>query len=493
MGSISSGMNAAQLKLIAVDFLERPVKLRLPFRFGAVTVTQAPQIFVRVRIKLADGREGDGVSAEMLVPKWFDKSPELTHEQNFDQLRRSLAMARASVLGAGFGTPFGISASVDGPHHDACTAVGLNGLVASYGLALIERAIIDALGRLEDASVFHLVRTNQLGVNARTATDLAGFDFDRLLGNLAPARSIQARHTVGLVDALTRADTQGRRIDDGLPESLEEIIAAYGNHYFKLKVGGNVGADVERLCGIAAVLDTIDAPYHATIDGNEQYRDIDAVIELWRRIGETPRLARLRSSILFIEQPIARERALSAPVKKLSDEVPIEIDESDADVGTFPRARTLGYRGVSSKSCKGFYRALINRARIEKWNDEEPGRYFMSAEDLTTQAGVALQQDLALATLIGATHLERNGHHYVGRMIAPAAEQDAFLQAHPDIYHRAADGSVRLTIRNGAIAIGSLDTPGLGAGPAPDFDAMTKSLLPNPLRQAEEEARRAHA
>src|SRR5262245_50280161 len=124
-------MNAPQLKLIAADFFERPVKLRLPFRFGAVTVTQAPQMFVRARIRLADGREGDGVSAEMLVPKWFDKSPELTHEQNFDQLRRSLMMARASLLEAGFDTPFGLSASVDGSHHDACAAVGLNGLVAS--------------------------------------------------------------------------------------------------------------------------------------------------------------------------------------------------------------------------------------------------------------------------------------------------------------------------------------------------------------------------
>src|SRR4029077_1017513 len=105
------------------------------------------------------------------------------------------------------------------------------------------------------------------------------------------------------------------------------------------------------------------------------------------RIGEEPRLARLKSSIMFIEQPIARDQALSASVKSLSDEVPIEIDESDADAGVFPRARALGYRGISSKSCKGFYRALINRARIEKWNAEAPG-YFMSAEDLTTQAGV---------------------------------------------------------------------------------------------------------
>ncbi len=70
----------------------------------------------------------------------------------------------------------------------------------------------------------------------------------------------------------------------------------------------------------------------------------------------------------------------------------------------------------------------------------------MSAEDLTTQAGVAVQQDLALATLIGATHVERNGHHYVDGMVgAPPAEEDAFLRHHPDIYHRAAERPAALS------------------------------------------------
>jgi hypothetical protein len=473
-------MNAPKLKLIAADFFERPVRLRLPFRFGNATLRQAPQVFVRVRIKLGDGREGDGVSAELLAPKWFDKSPRLSNEQNFDQLRTSLAMARHSMLAADADTPFGLSAKVDGPHHEACAAIGLNGLVASYGLALIDRAVIDALGRLEGLSVFALVRENRLGLNAATATDLAGFDFDKLLDSLSSAPSIQARHTVGLVDALTRDETNGNRLDDGLPESLEEVVATYGQRYFKLKVSGRIDADIERLSGIASVLDKTGAPYQATLDGNEQYQDIEEVTALWRRIGEEPRLARLKSSVLFIEQPITRDSALSKPVMALSDQVPIEIDESDADVTVFPLARALGYRGISSKSCKGFYRALINRARITQWNGEEPGRYFMSAEDLTTQAGVALQQDLALASLI-ATHVERNGHHYVDGMTgAPRAEEDAFLSAHPDIYHRAPNGRVRVTIRDGAISIGSLDTPGLGAGPMPDFTAMDVGPLPNP-------------
>jgi hypothetical protein len=466
-----------RLRLIAADFFERPVRLRLPFRFGAATLREAPQMFVRVRVRLADGREGDGVAAELLAPKWFDKSPALSNEQNFDQLRRSLAMARRALLAAGENTAFGLSAAVDGAHHTACATVGLNGLVASYGLALIDRAIIDALGRLERASVFALVRTNRLGLDKSTAPDLAGFDIGRFLAGLQPGSSIQARHTVGLIDPLTAHDLDpAQRVNDGLPEALDEVIAAYGNRYFKLKISGRVDTDIDRLCAIAGVLDRSAGDYRTTLDGNEQYQDIDGVIELWRRVGEEKRLARLKQSILFLEQPIARDRALSAPVRALSDEVPIEIDESDADVAVFPQARALGYRGISTKSCKGVYRALINRARIEMWNAREPGRYFMSAEDLTTQPGVSVQQDLALATLAGATHVERNGHHYGDGMSgATAHEQDAFLAAHPDLYHRAPHGRLYLTIRDGAIALGSLDTPGLAVGPMPDFATMTPS------------------
>ena len=61
----------------------------------------------------------------------------------------------------------------------------------------------------------------------------------------------------------------------------------------------------------------------------------------------------------------------------------------------------------------------------------------MSAEDLTCQAGVAVQQDLALVALLGITHVERNGHHYVNGMAgASDAEQAVFLAGYPDLYTR---------------------------------------------------------
>src|SRR5882724_7818258 len=125
--------DAPRLRLLEATFHERPITLRLPFRFGMATLREAPQVFVRVRIRLANGREGEGVSAEMLVPKWFDKSPELTNEENFQQLRLSLARARSALLAAGTNTPFGLSAAVDGDLHRTGEKAGLNGLIASFG------------------------------------------------------------------------------------------------------------------------------------------------------------------------------------------------------------------------------------------------------------------------------------------------------------------------------------------------------------------------
>ena len=46
-------MSETRLRLTQASFHERPVKLRLPFRFGVVTLTEAPQAFVRVRVRVA--------------------------------------------------------------------------------------------------------------------------------------------------------------------------------------------------------------------------------------------------------------------------------------------------------------------------------------------------------------------------------------------------------------------------------------------------------
>lgn len=453
-----------------IQLFERPVALRLPFRFGVVTLTHAPQAYLRLRITLPDGRSSWGAAAELMAPKWFDKNPALSNEQNFEQLRRSLLHAvNAYSADPTPRTAFGHSAA----HHAALVqqsaASGLNPLVASYGPALLDRAVIDALCRLRGVPFVALLGKNQFGIEAAALTpDLAGFDLDGWLGSLRSARYIAARHTVGLVDPLRESDVAAPRLNDGLPESLEGAVAQYGHRWFKLKVGGNVEGDLARLQGITAVLDQSSEPYRASLDGNEQYDDVDGIAALWAAMKEDRMLRRLMSSILYIEQPIKRAAALAQPVTRLAAEIPLIVDESDADYDVFPRARELGYRGISSKTCKGVYRAILNAARCAHWGDN----YFITGEDLTCQAGLAVQQDLALVAALGLSDVERNGHHYVdGFGTAPQAEQDAFLAAHPDLYHRdPQSGRVRLNIRNGNLDLRSvMDATAFGSEAEPDW------------------------
>ena len=475
-------LDAPRLRLDSVEAFERGVRLRLPFRFGVITVTHGQQLVVRARISLADGRSATGVAAESLGAKWFEKSPAYTDAQNHDQLRQALVSATELYRDRGLDTPFGLFAGTYREQLARSAELGLNPLVASYGPALLDRAILDGLGRALGLSFAQMIAANVPGMAATELTpDLAGFDLPAFLASLAPAPSIAVRHTVGMVDPLTAADQKpDERVNDGLPETLEEVVRRYRGRYYKLKVGGDVRADLERLSRIAGVLDAGAGDYRATLDGNEQYDDVEGIAELWRRMRETPALERLVQAILFIEQPIKRAVALSRPVEALARERPLIIDESDGELSSFPQALALGYAGVSSKTCKGFYKSILNAARVARLNAEAGAtRAFMSAEDLTTWPGVAVQQDLALVSLIGLTHVERNAHHFIdGMSFAPEHEQQAFVAAHPDLYAKEPGRPARLRISEGALALGSLQCSGFAVAAEMDFAAMRPMPAP---------------
>ncbi len=464
-----------KVKLEAVDRFERDHRLRLPFRFGVITVTQGTQAIVRVRIALEDGRRGEGVAAEALGAKWFEKSPEFSDAQNLDQLRQALQLATEHYTARGLDTPFGLYANTYRQQLARGAELGLNPLVASYGPALLDRAIIDALGKLTGQSFARMITANAPGIAATDLTpDIEAAHLSSFLGGLQPASSIELRHTVGLVDPLTNAERpDSERVNDGLPETLEEVVSYYRGRYYKLKVGGDIAADLDRLGRIAAVLDAGAGDYRVTLDGNEQYDDVDGIVELWRKVEETPALARMAKATLFIEQPIKRQAALSRPVTALAKHRPVIIDESDGELATFPQALALGYAGVSSKNCKGFYKSILNAARVAKLG---PG-YFMSAEDLTTQPGVSVQQDLALVSLLGLTHVERNAHHFIdGMSAASEAEQEAFVKAHPALYDKQPGRPARLRVNGGKLALGSLDCAGFAVGV--DLDVTPLRTMP---------------
>ncbi|MFO1158187.1 MAG: mandelate racemase [Reyranellaceae bacterium] len=461
-----------KVKLEEVERYERHVTMRLAFRFGVITVTDATQAVIKVHVSLPDGRSSQGVAAEALAAKWFEKSPAFTDAQNLEQLRQALALAIELYRAHGFDTPFDLFANTYAEQQRRGAQLGLNPLAAGYGPALLDRAILDAVGRATGQSFATMIRANVPSIRTTSLTpdidddaSLAAF-----LAGLTSQPAIDVRHTVGLVDPLTAADRPpSERVNDGLPETLEEVVAHYRGRYYKLKVGGDIAADLERLGRIAAVLDAGAGDYRVTLDGNEQYDDVEGIVELWRKVEATPALARLARSTLFIEQPIKRAVALARSVEPLARHRAVIIDESDGQLSAFPQALKLGYAGVSSKNCKGFYKSILNANRVARLG----AGHFMSAEDLTTWPGVSVQQDLALVSLLGMTHVERNAHHFIdGMCFAPEAEQRAFVAAHPDLYEKQPGKPARLKAVGGRLALGSLDVPGFAVGAEMDFTSM---------------------
>ena len=126
-----------KVRLETVERFERDVRLRLPFRFGVITVTEATQAVIRVAVALEDGRRAVGVAAETLAAKWFDKNLALSDEQNLDQLRQALEIAVRLYTARGWSTAFGLYADSYLDQLARGAALGLDPLVASYGQALL--------------------------------------------------------------------------------------------------------------------------------------------------------------------------------------------------------------------------------------------------------------------------------------------------------------------------------------------------------------------
>jgi hypothetical protein len=430
---------------------------------------------VVVDVEAADGRRVRGYAGDNLAPKWFDKDPSRSFRDNVKDELVAIRIAYQAYLEAAR-----VPRSVFQIWLDAfaeCRRLGpdrhLNPLTVSFGSSFFERALADAAARLAGADAVTLLRQDLLEIRpAAVHRELEQNDLVRWTLAVPPP-TLAVRHTVGLLDPITAADVPADGwLRDGLPQTLEDCIQTYGLRYFKVKVGGRLDEDLGRLQAVAAILDRLVAePYVVSLDGNEQYKALDDFAALLEAMAKTSSLARFRRSILFVEQPL--DRAATGGLAKIG--LPLIIDESDGELDSFKTAVTLGYRGVSTKNCKGIFKSFLNRSLVERWNGKrKPGTHlFMTAEDLTTLSVIPLLQDFATVRALGITHVERNGHHYVkGLAHCSPRERNQATRLHRDLYR--GDGSgARLRIESGFVRVGSLSLPGYGGPSEPDLSSMT--------------------
>ncbi len=414
-----------------------------------------------------------GLASEGLPPKWFTKDPETRFEEDLPAMVESIRNAADLASNSTYDTVFSAWHSLYEQQDCWAQEQGCPPLLAHLGTSFVERMLIDGFCRSAGLSFVDAVHSNALGIDlGRIHPELAGTEPSDWLP--APGESIIARHTVGLGDPLRVEDIpEGERISDGLPHALLDAAVQYGLTHFKIKICGNLEVDVPRLRAVAAVISEASPGFRYTLDGNEQYQNIETFRTHWETYQADPDLAILfeNNRLLFVEQPLHREVALEERVK---DELaawvgapPMIIDESDGELSCLRRAIALGYRGTSHKNCKGVIKGLANRCLIEwhRRHHPEEGPWLMSGEDLANVGPVALLNDLAVMSVLGVEDVERNGHHYfAGLSMYPSELQEIVRGRHPDLYEMRPEGYASLQIQSGSVSTRSLGESTFGHG-----------------------------
>jgi len=461
------------------------METRIPFEYGIVTLTALPHLLIFIEVE-SDGRREWGVAADGLAPKWFTKNPDDTYQEEVERMLSVIRTACGRVRAyPEHASVFDLWWDLYHDQYDWGADQSVPPLLTGFGVSLVERAVLDGFCRLHDTPLRNAVHAGALGIEpGRVHDDLSGMDVSDGLPDTTPDRLI-ARHTVGLSDPLREADVSpADRIEDGLPQSLASCVDQYGLTHFKIKLPGEKAEAVDRLTTINDLLRDRMSSFAFSLDGNEFFHDAEAFRDYWANLLEHDRVRSfLEDGLLFVEQPLHREAALSdntADVLADWDHAPpIIIDESDGALESLPRALSCGYRGTSHKNCKGVMKGIVNRCLIGRISDRGEGEsVLMSAEDLSSVGPVALLQDLSVIALLGIEHAERNGHHYFpGLSMFPPDLQEHVLERHGDLYHRhETDGRSfpSLTLNEGQISLHSVKQAPFGY----DLDLDRSMFLP---------------
>ena len=459
-------------------FFIRNLSLRVPFRYGIATMTRTPHFVVRLLVEI-DGVQQRGFAADNLPPKWFTKNPDTPYAEEIASMIQVARHAAETACGLPpASSVFSLWQEIRQAQETWAQARQLPPLLAGFGVSLVERAIIDAFCRATQTPFSHTVRTNTLGIELTSLhPELAGLTPADLLPPV-PDRSIILRHTVGMADPLVDGEEHDDP-NDGLPVSLEAFIRTHGLTHFKIKLGGDVDRDRERLHRLAEVIARHTTEYFFTLDGNESYRSVPPFRSLWEGFCADPSIARFLQHLIFVEQPFHRDVALAestmAELLAWTTRPPIIIDESDAECASLPTALAGGYAGTSHKNCKGVFHGIASACLIAQRRRMQPHvPLHISAEDLTNLGPVALPQDLAVVATLGIKHVERNGHHYfAGLNQFPGSVQRETLRCHGDLYQAHAEGVPIVAIKDGRIDIGSVVDAPFGVAFEPNLAEFT--------------------
>ena len=450
---------------------------RIAFKLGAAAAVERrtnPLVHARTVIRDSDGKRTWGTAGDRLSVRWLDKRPGRSRGLKVRQLVELIEYGRELYLERQtFETPFEMWQLCLPQIMAKGRQRSQEDLTSSFASALIERSLVDAYSRAHSKPTYQMVRDNELGIDAGSVhAELQDVDLGSLVAT-RPRTQISIRHTVGPADVLSPDDLRrADRIGDGLPETLVENIDRYGLRFFKVKISGDVAADLNRLEQVWRWLPK-EPETTVTLDANEAYADLRSFQQLVDALRS--RLPGLFDHLAYIEQPLLRaltlDPATGPMIRKINAAKLLLIDEADGTLDAYRRAHAIGYSGTSHKNCKGFFKSLLNLALVARY--EQLGHFaFLSGEDLQNLPIVPLHQDYVTVAILGLTHCERNGHHLnFGLSMLSSKDKASVAKHHTDMYERRGDEWF-LRIRDGQVETGSLHGPGFGVVDEPDFASM---------------------
>lgn len=454
------------IRILEVNHTFEDFKYRAAYQFGGRTVDSVKILNVTCRVRTGSGREAWGFGSMTLGNAWaFPAAPQEIGLGAMTALAERFKTVTADCDESGH--PIDLFRALEPEYLRTAEAVSrerslptpIPKLCTLVVASAFDAAVHDAYGKAFGVSCYDTYSRDFMtrDLSHDLGPEFKGEYIDRYVPS-KPQPRMPVFHSVGASDPLEARDVT-TRIDDGLPNTLEEWIARDGLIRFKIKLnGGNLDADFERVVRIDRIVNRILPARGVTdwkylLDFNEGCPNVGYLLEFLARVKQATPSGLER--VLYIEQPTARDlrKDPSNVMHEAARVRPVVIDESLTDLETLLLARKIGYTGVALKACKGQTHAMLMAAAAQKFG------MFLCVQDLTCPGASLIHSAGIAARVPGNAGIEANARQFVPS--ANAAWESRF----PGLF----------TIRDGMMHTGQLTGPGLGAVP-PGSDPTRRIL-----------------
>jgi hypothetical protein len=449
-----SAMNRNDIAIAGCRLFFRPIKTRVPLKFGPEITTSVLCARTEISVKGADGT-ASGWGETPLNVAWVWPAG-LSYEYRLSRLREfCVRLARAWRECAYRGHPLEIGRRfIDGelaalweesnrgrPEEEA-----MPWLAALVCDSLFDIAVHDAYGVLHGVSSWSIHTAAYMNhdlawyyTGEYRETFAGKYPADYLLPESGVAGEIAVWHLVGARDVVTDGELTGEEPDDGYPVKLRDWIARDGLECLKVKLTGiDAEWDYRRLLEVGGIALETGVEWLST-DFNCTVQDPAYVCAILDRLmAEAPAVYKL---ILYVEQPFPYDiEAHPIDVRAVSARKPLFMDESAHDWRFVALGRNLGWTGVALKTCKTVTGALLSLCWAKQFS------FTLMVQDLTNPM-LAQIPHVGLAAHAGTIMgVESNGMQFY-----PEASVDE-ARIHPGLYAR----------RNGRLNLTSLGKTGFG-------------------------------